>query len=54
MVTKSTIPFWDFVTKQVFIHEFLGGYNFHGNLDMKVESQTRNINTFQCQENKNQ
>lgn len=25
MATKSTIPFWDFVTKQIFIHE-----NFKG------------------------
>jgi ribosome-associated translation inhibitor RaiA len=30
--------------------KFLGGYNFHGSLNMKVEGQTRNINTQQCNE----
>jgi hypothetical protein len=30
--------------------KFLGGYNFHGSLEMKVEGQTRKINTQQCYE----
>jgi hypothetical protein len=41
MVVRSTIPFMDFVTKQILVLKFLKDYSSKGSLEMLVEQHAK-------------